>query len=115
MSQQGREVVIVEAVRTPIGRRNGALGDLHPVDLSAAVLTEVVERTGLVPDETIVEVGDPVSTIIDAAITHDVDLIVVGAHDKGFLQRVFTGSVSQDVVRNAPTPVLVVGEHTRGA
>jgi nucleotide-binding universal stress UspA family protein len=73
---------------------------------------EMIERTGLEPDGTIVEVGDPVSVIIGAAVTNDVDLIVVGAHDKGFLQRLFSGSVSQDVVRIAPTPVLVVGEHS---
>jgi acetyl-CoA acyltransferase len=44
-----REAVIVEAVRTPIGRRNGALRDVHPVDLAADVLTAVVAHTGLEP------------------------------------------------------------------
>jgi acetyl-CoA acyltransferase len=45
-----REAVIVEAIRTPIGRRNGALVDMHPVDLSAHLLTKIVERTGLAPE-----------------------------------------------------------------
>jgi acetyl-CoA acetyltransferase family protein len=44
-----REAVIVEAVRTPIGRRNGSLKDTHPVDLLAAVLKELVERSGVDP------------------------------------------------------------------
>jgi acetyl-CoA acyltransferase len=44
-----REAVIVDAVRTPIGRRNGALADQHPVDLSATVLRGLVERTGIDP------------------------------------------------------------------
>jgi acetyl-CoA acyltransferase len=44
-----RDVVIVDAVRTPIGRRDGALRDVHPVDLSAHVLSALVERTGLDP------------------------------------------------------------------
>ncbi len=44
-----REAVIVEAVRTPIGRRNGALRDVHPNDLAAVVLKEIVRRTGLDP------------------------------------------------------------------
>jgi acetyl-CoA acyltransferase len=44
-----REAVIVEAVRTPIGRRNGALAEVHPVDLSAHVLRAIVERTGIDP------------------------------------------------------------------
>ena len=34
-----RDAVIVEAVRTPVGRRNGAYKDIHPVDLSAHILT----------------------------------------------------------------------------
>jgi acetyl-CoA acyltransferase len=46
-----REAVIVEAVRTPIGRRKGALADVHPVDLSAHVLNSVLERTGLSPED----------------------------------------------------------------
>jgi acetyl-CoA acyltransferase len=46
---QAREAVIVEAVRTPIGRRNGSLKDIHPVDLSALVLGELVRRTGIDP------------------------------------------------------------------
>jgi acetyl-CoA acyltransferase len=42
-----REAVIVEAVRTPIGRRNGKLKDVHPVVLGSLVLKEVVERSGI--------------------------------------------------------------------
>jgi acetyl-CoA acyltransferase len=44
-----REVVIVEAVRTPFGRRNGALKDIHPVMLGAQVLRELVGRAKLDP------------------------------------------------------------------
>jgi acetyl-CoA acyltransferase len=44
-----REAVIVEAVRTPIGKRNGSLKDIHPVDLLGEVLKEVVSRAGVDP------------------------------------------------------------------
>ena len=44
-----RDAVIVEAVRTPVGRRGGALAGVHPADLSAAVLRALAERTGLDP------------------------------------------------------------------
>jgi acetyl-CoA acetyltransferase family protein len=44
-----REAVIVEAVRTPLGKRNGKLKDWHPVDLLAETLKEVVARTGVDP------------------------------------------------------------------
>jgi acetyl-CoA acyltransferase len=45
-----RETVIVSAVRTPVGKRNGGLSDQHAADLSALVLNELVERTGVDPD-----------------------------------------------------------------
>lgn len=44
-----REAVIVEAVRTPIGRRDGALKSWHPVDLLAHLLRDLVERIRLDP------------------------------------------------------------------
>src|SRR5438045_8879503 len=44
-----REAVIVEAVRSPIGRRNGKLKDLHPVVLASLVLKELVRRAGIEP------------------------------------------------------------------
>ncbi|MGO8883358.1 MAG: acetyl-CoA C-acetyltransferase [Streptosporangiaceae bacterium] len=43
------EAYIVGAVRTPIGRRNGALSRIHPADLAAHVLTELIARTGADP------------------------------------------------------------------
>src|SRR5436853_4505819 len=46
-----REVVIAEAVRTPIGRRNGKLKDVHPVVLGSLVLKEVVARAGIEPEQ----------------------------------------------------------------
>src|SRR5215471_1677354 len=42
--------VIVDAVRTPLGRRNGALKDVHPVDLAALTLDSIVQRNDLDPD-----------------------------------------------------------------
>ena len=44
-----REAVIVEAVRTPVGRRGGRLKDWHPVDLLAQTLAALVQRTGIDP------------------------------------------------------------------
>src|SRR5215475_9804434 len=41
--------VIVDAVRTPLGKRNGKLKDVHPVDLAAHTLRAIVERNGLDP------------------------------------------------------------------
>src|SRR5262245_19592358 len=44
-----REVVIVEAARTPVARRNGALKDVHPVVLGAMALRELARRTKIDP------------------------------------------------------------------
>ncbi|MFD7706241.1 acetyl-CoA C-acetyltransferase [Streptomyces sp. NPDC059785] len=43
------EAYIVEAVRTPVGRRGGGLAGVHPADLGAHVLTALVERSGIDP------------------------------------------------------------------
>ena len=45
------EVVIVEAVRSPIGRRNGGLSTVHPADLLAEIQKEIIERSGIDPGE----------------------------------------------------------------
>ncbi len=45
-----REAVIVEALRTPVGRRNGRLKEWHPVDLLAHTLAALVDRAGIAPD-----------------------------------------------------------------
>src|SRR6202035_3776786 len=45
-----RETVIVEAVRTPVGKRNGGLSSMHAADLSALVLNELLQRTGIGPE-----------------------------------------------------------------
>ncbi|BBX31221.1 acetyl-CoA acetyltransferase [Mycolicibacterium mageritense DSM 44476 = CIP 104973] len=43
------EAVIVEAVRSPVGKRNGALSGVHPAELSAQVLSDLVQRAGIDP------------------------------------------------------------------
>src|SRR6201996_4591671 len=81
-----RDAVIVEAVRTPIGKRNGGLSGIAPTDLGAHVLNAVVDRTGL-----------------DPALVEDVIFGCVGQ----------VGEQSIDIARNA---VLAAGwpEHVPG-
>ena len=45
------EAVIVEAVRTPIGKRNGWLAGLHPTKVLGPTLRELIHRAGLQPDD----------------------------------------------------------------
>ncbi|MFD3447405.1 3-oxoadipyl-CoA thiolase [Microbacteriaceae bacterium 4G12] len=51
-----REIVIVDAVRTPIGRYKGALKDVRPDDLGAVVIQALIERNPQVPADQIEEV-----------------------------------------------------------
>ena len=56
-------VVIVDAVRTPVGRRGGGLSSVHPADLLATVQSELVARTGIDPAEIGQVVGGCVSQV----------------------------------------------------
>jgi len=69
---------------------------------------QTVEEAGLDADEEYAAVGEVVGEITRAAVDHDVDLIVVGSHDKGAFKRFLVGSVSTTLVHEAPRPVLVV-------
>ena len=44
-----RDVVVIDAVRTPIGRYGGVLANVRPDDLAAIVIKAIVERTGVAP------------------------------------------------------------------
>lgn len=58
-----REVVITEAVRTPIGKRNGGLSTVHPAELLATIQNEVVKRSGVDPSDVEQVVGGCVSQV----------------------------------------------------
>ena len=45
------DVVIAEAVRTPVGRRNGGLSTNHPADTLGTALSAVIDRSGIAPDQ----------------------------------------------------------------
>ncbi len=49
MTQERSGAYLVDAVRTPVGRRGGRLAKVHPADLGAHVLTELMSRTGVDP------------------------------------------------------------------
>ncbi len=56
------EAYIVDAIRTPIGKKNGALAGVHPIDLGAHIVKALVERTGVDP----AEVDDVIFGCVDA-------------------------------------------------
>jgi acetyl-CoA C-acetyltransferase len=57
------DVVIVEAVRSPLGRRNGGLSTVHPADLLGAVQLATIERSGIDPSAIGQVIGGCVSQV----------------------------------------------------
>ena len=49
-SVTGREAYVIDAIRTPVGKRGGSLSGQHPADLGAHVIRAVVDRTGIDPE-----------------------------------------------------------------
>jgi universal stress protein A len=52
--------------------------------------------------------GPPVEAIVDYAYEHNIDLIVIATHGRGWLAHFLLGSVAEKVVRKAPCPVMAV-------
>ncbi|MDB5876079.1 MAG: universal stress protein A-like protein [Ramlibacter sp.] len=69
-----------------------------------ARLTEILE----VEADVLVETGEPGAVICEVAARIGADVVVVGSHGHGWLQRVLIGSVSNHVLHHAPCPVLVM-------
>jgi acetyl-CoA acyltransferase len=75
-----REAVIIEAVRTPIGKRNGLLSQIRPDEMLASVLNEVVERAGVSK----AEVEDVIAGCVTQAGEQSADVARVAALIAGF-------------------------------
>ena len=75
--------------------------------LSEKVKAEA-ENQDFVTDEIIIESGDPADTIIETAENRNCDLIVMGSHGHGIVEKMLIGSTARKVVRESKKPVLVV-------
>ncbi|THE66825.1 universal stress protein [Salinadaptatus halalkaliphilus] len=73
------------------------------------LLEDVRERAAEdgVDIETDTVVGRPARAVVDYAVEHDADRIVIGSHGRSGASRVLLGSVAEQVVRRAPVPVTV--------
>jgi nucleotide-binding universal stress UspA family protein len=89
-------------------------GPWDPADPPSRHREEVEEAAHKLADlgvtnvETVVTGGEPAREIVELADERKVDLIVLGAHDGGLVTRLIGGSVSDAVVHNAHTDVLIV-------
>lgn len=59
-------------------------------------------------NEIIVRTGHPVQEIVDAATDGNYDVVVMGTHGHGLIDRILLGSVARGVVQKSPIPVLTV-------
>jgi len=71
-------------------------------------LNAIADEIPLMSHEIQVVSGDPASSIVDAAIANNADLIVMATHGRSGLGHFFLGSVAEQVVREAPIPVMTV-------
>ena len=73
-----------------------------------ALVPAQAERSWITTHVTVIDGGDAAKAIVQASERLATDAIVIGSHGRGATYRAFLGSVSQDVVRHACRPVLVV-------
>lgn len=84
-----------------------------PVHRAEDVARNAAERAGLDNAEPVGEVGDPAELIVGSAVHHACDVIVVGSHDRGWLSRLVSPSVSNEVMDASEIPVLVIKTPTQ--
>ena len=82
-------------------------------ELPADWSREIIEREiwpiiPLVEQGKVIREGVPIDTILDEAAAWRADVIVVGSHGKGWVDRLLIGSVTEDLLNNLPCAVLVV-------
>jgi nucleotide-binding universal stress UspA family protein len=80
----------------------------HEVSLAQFVGQNFSDLLPAVKVEEKVELGNPSKNIVEHAKTEGVDLIINATRRKGGLSRLFLGSVTEQVIRNAPCPVLAI-------
>jgi nucleotide-binding universal stress UspA family protein len=86
----------------------GGADDESPVEHAEHRAQEVAAKADLGGAETVGEVGDAATAIIDAADEHKADVIVVGSHERSWFDRLMSASVTKRVLSDATIPVLVV-------
>ena len=110
----GAKLVVTSSARLLAGGAAAhGLGPYDPADLPEEHREQLEHARELLGDRELeveydVELGDPADAIVSLADRHAADLIVVGTHERGFLDRLLHGSVSEGVSRHAHCDVLIV-------
>jgi nucleotide-binding universal stress UspA family protein len=75
------------------------------------LLKNVAERLKGFEVETVIDIGSPADVIVEKEELYDVDLTILGGHEKGLVERILLGSTSEAVAKHSKRPVLVVKGH----
>lgn len=107
-----RIIPAVASLQTTVSTKE-LLDDLSRREKKAAkqVLRDIkdqLNRAGLTKVTVVIEEGDARDKIVHVAKVHKCDLIVMATHGRSGIRRALLGSIADDVVRNAPCPVLLI-------
>jgi len=108
----GSKLVVTSVAPVPAaaGRGGGAIDPTDPPERhrdELRVATDHVKQAGI-SAEAVLAVGHPAESILDIAEERSVDMIIVGTHEPGILERLFGQSTSGAVARRAHCDVLIV-------
>jgi nucleotide-binding universal stress UspA family protein len=105
------DVTVLSVVpRDARGSKSGGHVGLRPHAHEDVARAHEYLRNQGIESEMKIEHGDPAEEILTEARVGRYDLLVVGSRELGPLGRLVLGSVSTEVLRDAPCPVLVAGE-----
>ena len=110
----GAELALIHVIDPTLV--NAADTGIQPAVLAASVKEDARKLIGDIrkrlPQQSValefVQIGSPLTEIVNAAKDWPADLIVIGSHGRGGVKRALMGSVAEGVMRHAPCPVLVV-------
>ncbi|MFQ5963344.1 MAG: universal stress protein [Candidatus Scalinduaceae bacterium] len=107
--QFSAEVILLQVV----AGRDATLGDFDKGESCEKAHRYLTEKASALTEDgvkvrTLIKEGDPVKTILSVAEDEKVDLIAMATHGWSGLDRLFYGSVTDRVLRNATHPMLVI-------
>ena len=106
--EQIKQRNIESARQTLIGKKRDNPAIREALLKFCEIAQDACEGVTFVPDEILVERGNPADQILQQAVDHECDLIVIGSHGHGSLQDVVMGGTANRVLRRSKVPVLMV-------
>ena len=111
-ARRGATLVLLraaEATRLPaVDPTESQVAVVREAETYLAEVAEGARKAGVQDVETSVWYGPPAESIIDAARTRGVDLIVMSSHGRSGVGRLMLGSVAEQVLRGTTTPILLL-------